>query len=191
MSQQTIGIYSGRDDLARRLQETSPARTYAEGGEERDNCRIAVIDDDSHALLETPPRKSLGRVVLCNGALPPNRRRGEIRVERATFMQQPAEYLDFAHDLADAPMHAATLEQEVTYLAQIHEMMSMVEAESVSERITFTVLDLLGLPMGTLFLHDPRLERYIVSFTNDDSLRETGEYLPGIPPGLLQRALAS
>jgi diguanylate cyclase (GGDEF)-like protein len=79
----------------------------------------------------------------------------------------------------------------VTYLTQIHELMTMVDAQAVSERITRTVLDLLGLTRGTLFLHDPRLERYVVSFTNDPEARETGEFLPGIPPDLLQRALAS
>ena len=191
MNQQTIGIYSGRDDLVRRLREMSPSRAFALQGEERDSCRVVVIDADEHALLESPPRKSLVRVVLCNGAVPANRRRGEIRIERGVFLAAPGEYLDFADDLADTAMHASTLEQEVTYLAQIHEMMSMVEADAVSARITGTVLDLLGLATGTLFLHDPRIERYVVSYSNDDSYRETGEFLPGIPPDLLQRALSS
>ncbi|GAC1399970.1 MAG: hypothetical protein NVSMB68_15100 [Thermoanaerobaculia bacterium] len=191
MNQQTIGIYSRRDDLVRLLREQSPSRGFALGGEERDGCRVVVIDADSHALLDSPPRKSLVRVVLCNGTLPAGRRRGEIRVERNAFLSMPDEYLDFAHDLADTAMHASTLEQEVTYLAQIHEMMSMVDADMVSERITRTVLDLLGLQTGTLLLHDPRLERYVVSFSNDESYQETGEFLPGVPPGLLQRALSS
>ena len=142
MNQQTIGIYSGRDDLVRRLRETSPSRAFALQGEERDSCRVVVIDADEHALLESPPRKSLVRVVLCNGAVPANRRRGEIRIERGVFLAAPGEYLDFAHDLAETAMHASTLEQEDTYLAQIHEMMSMVEADAVSARITGTVLDL-------------------------------------------------
>jgi diguanylate cyclase (GGDEF)-like protein len=191
MSLQTIGIYSGRDDLVRRLKEVSPSWSFAAGGEEREACRVVVIDADSHALLDSPPRKSLVRVVLCNGAMPANRRRGEIRVERGSFLSAPGEYLDFAHDLAETAMHAAVLEQEVTYLAQIHEMMTMVEADAVSERITRTVLETLGLPTGTLLLHDPRLERYVVSFSNDSSWRETGEFLPGVPPGLLQKALSS
>ena len=191
MTQPTIGIYSGRDDVVRRLRETSPSWAVAVEGEEREACRVVLIDADSHAMLETPPRRSLVRVVLCKGAPPANRRRGELRVQRDVFLASPAEYLDFAHDLAETAMHASTLEQEVTYLAQIHEMMSMVEADSVSERITGTVLDLMGLSTGTLFLHDPRLERYVVSFSNDDSYRETGEFLPGIPPDLLQRALSS
>jgi len=88
-------------------------------------------------------------------------------------------------------MHAAQLEVEITYLTQIAELMAMTEANAVSERITRTVLNLLGLPHGTLFIHDPRLERYVVSFTNDSEMRETGEFLPGIPPDLLQRALSS
>jgi diguanylate cyclase (GGDEF)-like protein len=69
--------------------------------------------------------------------------------------------------------------------------MSMVEAKEVSERITRTVLNILGFARGTLFLHDPRLERYVVSFSNDTNYHETGEFLPGIPPDLLQRALSS
>ena len=191
MTQQTIGIYSGRDDLVRRLRETFPSVGLATGGEERDSCRIIIVDADSHALLDSPPRKSLVRVVLCNGTLPATRRRGEIRVERGAFFAAPSDYLEFAGDLAETAMHASLLEQEVTYLSQIHEMMSMLEADAVSERITPTVLDLLGISTGTLFLHDPRLERYVVSFSNDDSYHETGEFLPGVPPGLLQRALSS
>src|SRR5581483_12086316 len=86
---------------------------------------------------------------------------------------------------------AAQVETEVGFLKQIHELMSLSDAQAVSERITRTVLDILGMPRGTLFLHDPRLERYIVSFTNDPDAHETGEFLPGIPPDLLQRALSS
>src|SRR6478735_11300022 len=147
---QTIGIYSGRDDLVRRLREVSPSWSLAASAEERDACRVVIIDDDSHALLEAPPRKSLVRVVLCNGVVPANRRRGEIRIDRKAFLATPGDYLDFADDLAETAVHASVLEQEVTYLAQIHEMMTMVEADAVSERITLTVLDILGLDTGTL-----------------------------------------
>src|ERR1051325_10272911 len=69
--------------------------------------------------------------------------------------------------------------------------MPMTDASAVSERITRTVLNLLGLARGTLFIHDPRLERYVVSFTNDADVRDTGEFLPGAPQSLLQRAPSS
>src|SRR5207248_5922711 len=96
-----------------------------------------------------------------------------------------------ACDLVDAAVHASALETEVTFFKQIHELMSLNDAQQVSERITRTVLELLGLSRGTLFLHDPRLERYVVSFTDDPDAHETGEFLPGIPADQLQRALSS
>ncbi len=191
MSEQSIGVYSGRNDLARRLHETCPSLRFISEGAERDTCRIVVIDTDSLATLDSPPRKSLVRVVLSEAPPSGQRRKGEMRLERSAFLASPAEHIGVACDLAETAMHAAHLEQEVTYLSEIHDMMSMVEANEVSERITHTVLDLLGLPHGTLYLHDPRLERYVVSFTNDEVQRETGEFLPGVPPDLLQRALSS
>ncbi len=187
--QQTIGIYSG-SDLVSTLRQKCPELTFADSGIEREVSRIAVIDCDSHATLTPPPRKSLVRVVL-DMEEPAQRRQGEIYIDRKSFLAKPHEYLSFACDLVDAAVHASQLETEVAFLKQIHELMSLVDAQAVSERITRTVLDLLGLPRGTLFLHDPRLERYAVSFTNDPDAHETGEFLPGIPADLLQRALSS
>ena len=191
MIQQPIGIYSHRDDLVRRLREDCPSCTFAVDSKERDLCRLIIVDTDEHSILVAPPRKSVVRLILCDGSRPEQRRNGELRVERTTFMDSPGEYVQFALEMTEAALHAAVLEQEVNYLSEIHEMMSMVEAEAVSERITDTVLRLLGLQHATLFLHDPRLERYVVSYSNDPMYRETGEFLPGVPPGLLQKALSS
>jgi diguanylate cyclase (GGDEF)-like protein len=191
MSAQSVGIYSARDELSRRLRETCPDVKFASSDAERDASRVVVIDSDSHAVLESGTRKSLVRIILCDHIPTRDRRKGEIRVERASFLTSPAEYVGVALDLADTVMHATHLEQEVSHLNEIHDMMSMVEADEVSERITRTVLGILGLPTGTLFLHDPRLERYAVSFSNEEVQHETGEFLPGVPPDLLQRALSS
>lgn len=191
MTTPLIGIYSGRDDLVRQLRNSCPDMRFSSDPAEKNGSRIVVIDSDSHASLDAPPAKSLVRLVLCDGARPSQRRHGEIRVERSEFLRTPQDYLEFASDLADAAVHATKLEQQMSFLAEIHDMMTMVEADAVSERITGTVLKLLGLPKGTLFLHDPRLERYVVSFSNEGEEYETGEFLPGVPPGLLQRALAS
>ena len=189
MIQQTIGIYSA-SDLVSKLRQKCPELTFADSGIERDVSRIAVIDVDSHAALNPPPRKSIVRIVL-GMEEPAQRRQGEIYIDRKSFLAQPHEYLSFACDLVDAAVHASQLETEVDFLKQIHELMSLTDAQKVSERITHTVLDILGLSRGTLFLHDPRLERYVVSFTNDPDAHETGEFLPGIPADQLQRALAS
>ena len=187
-----IAVYSGRSDLRDALRERCPDFTFEEG-EGRDGCRVALIDDDS----EAEPKKAIARVVLrpSPGAsrhpLPAARGEGHLVVERDVFLADPANYLGFALDLAQAVIHASQLEVEVGYLTQIAELMAMTDASAVSERITRTVLNLLALPHGTLFIHDPRLERYVVSFTNDAGVRDTGEFLPGIPQNLLQRALSS
>jgi diguanylate cyclase (GGDEF)-like protein len=187
--QQTIGIYSGTD-LVSELRRKCPELTFADSGIEREVSRIAVIDRDSHSALAPPPRKSIVRIVL-DMEEPPQRRQGEIYIDRKSFLEKPHEYLSFACDLVDAAVHASQLETEVGFLKQIHDLMSLSDAQAVSERITRSVLDLLGMSRGTLFLHDPRLERYVVSFTNDPDAHETGEFLPGIPSDLLQRALSS
>src|SRR5713226_5206949 len=187
--QQTIGIYSA-SDLVSKLRQKCPELTFADSGIERDVSRIAVIDSDSHASINPPPRKSIVRIVL-GMEEPAQRRQGEIYIDRKSFLTKPHEYLSFACDLIDAAVHASQLETEIAFLKQIHELMSLQDSQEVSERITRTVLDLLGLSRGTLFLHDPRLERYVVSFTNDPDAHETGEFLPGIPADQLQRALSS
>jgi len=184
---QSVGVYSDRSDLTAALRQKCPGRTFSSDSD-REIARIVILDDDQSPLFDNPPRKSLVRIILGNHA---QRRQGELVIDRESFVANPAGYLDFATDLADAAIHAAQLEAEVGYLTQIHELMSMVEAKEVSERITRTVLNILGFPRATLFLHDPRLERYVVSFSNDTNYHETGEFLPGIPPDLLQRALSS
>jgi len=186
MSQQQAGIYSDRDDLLDRLREACPDWTF-DSSVGRDVARLAIVDIGAEKPVAS---KSVVRIVLTNEP-PTERRSGELRLERDAFLRMPCEYLCFASDLADAAIHAAQLEKESAYLRQIHELMTMVDAEAVSERITSTVLELLELPYGTLFLHDPRLERYVASFSNDPGFRETSEFLPGVPPDLLQKALAA
>lgn len=184
------GIYSDRGDLIEGLRAACPEWTFTDD-EGRDGNRIAVVD----AGTDRPSGKSVVRLMLVDGAAPERkdgeRKDGELVVDRGVFLRDPASYLAFASDLAEAAIHAARLEQESAYLRQIHDLMTMVDAEDVSERITTTVLTLLGLEQGTLFLHDPRLERYVVSYTNDPQSRESTEFLPGVPPDLLQQALAS
>lgn len=186
---QTIGVHSGRSDLLAALQAACPELQFATDGEARETARVVVLDGDQD--IDNPPRKSVARIILTERPMPHDRRQGELCVSRDIFMAAPAPYIAFARDLVDAAVHATQLEVEVSYLTQIHELMTMGDASAVSERIVRTVLNLLGLARGTLFLHDPRVERYVAAFSNDPGVRETGEFLPGVPPDLLQRALSS
>lgn len=178
----SIAVYSSDPALVPLLRERAPAYTFVDDPS-RERCRIAIIDE----MLPEPPRKSVVRIVFTKG----ERRSGDIRVSRDAFVADPEDVLSAASDLADTVVHAAQLEAEVAFLTQVHELMTIADASAVSERITQTVLRILGLTRGTLFLHDPRVERYVVSYSNDPDARETGEFLPGIPPALLQRALSS
>ncbi|HEV7923155.1 MAG TPA: GGDEF domain-containing protein [Thermoanaerobaculia bacterium] len=191
MTRQSIGLYTTGGDLESLLRERCAGWTFLAAGEARDGARVVVIDTEAHALLGTPPRRSLVRIILFDGVLLHDRRSGELCIERKHFLSAPESILAFASDLAETAIHASALEQEVSCLTQIQELMTMTETDAVSERITRTVLNILGLSRGTLFLHDPRLERYAVSFSNDSDHRETGEFLPGVPPDVLQRALSS
>ena len=182
-----IAIYSGRADLHDTLRQRCPGFTFETEGAARDGCRVALVDDDSD---DAAPPKAIARILLGRG-YDRAQRAPRLCVPRDVFLADPTNYLAFAIDLAEAAIHASQLEVEVGYLTQIAELMSMTDASAVSERITRTVLNLLGLARGTLFIHDPRLERYVVSFTNDAEVRDTGEFLPGIPQNLLQRALSS
>src|SRR5437868_7317887 len=187
---QTIGVYSRDSAVIQHLRERCTDHAFVDG-DEADRCRIAVVDADFAQTIEMHPRKSVARVILNDGSLDQPRRQGDFRVDRKSFFADPGDALAAAIDLAETVMHATMLEQEVGYLTQIHELMAMIEPEAVSERVTRTVLNILGVARGTLLLHDPRLERYIASFSNDPTSRDTGEFLPGIPADVLQRALAS
>jgi diguanylate cyclase (GGDEF)-like protein len=186
---QSIGVF-GDSELATLLRDRCSAYTFVDDAE-RERCRIVIIDADRHHSLTDLPRKSLVRIILYDEAPAGDRRDGDIRVPRATFLTHPGDTLAVAVDLANTVIHASELETEVSYLMQIHELMTIADADAVSERITRTVLDLLGLTRATLFLHDPRVERYVVSYSTDPEVRETGEFLPGVPASLLQRALSS
>lgn len=186
MNEQTIGLLGGGEELLRTLRNIFPDRIFV-SGQGAGGCPIIIVD----GVPDTELPGSAVRVVLYDAPLTETVRPGEIRVARAAFVANPSDTLDTAKELSEVFAHSSQLEQEVGYLTQVQELMAMVEPEAVSERITRTVLNLLDLPCGAVLLHDPRLERYVVSFSNDLTLEETGDFLPGVPPELLQTALSS
>ena len=184
-------MFSGDAGLLDRLRSACPEFTFADSGREREDARIAIIDEDAAGEASQSPGKSVVKVMLRGSGKRSVRQQGELWADRAVFLQSPGDSLSFAVDLAETVVHAAKLESEVAYLNQIHDLMTMADASKVSERIMQTVLGMLGLEKGTLFLHDPQLERYVVSYTNEGASDDGGEFLPGVPPELLQKALAS
>ena len=131
-------------------------------------------------------------MILSSARAASERRNGELRVDREIFLRAPAEYLAFAGDLADAAMHAAQLEQESAYLRQIHELMTMVDAEAVSERITTTVLGHPRPPVRHALSARPAAGALRGQLQQRPRISgDAREFLPGVPPDILQQALAS
>src|SRR5215212_5902993 len=109
MARQGIGLYTARRDLLPRLRERCPGWSFIDREEERDACRVAILDADDHDLVDVPPRKSLVRILLFDSPTPHERRTGELCMDRDVFLAAPAAYLAFAADLAETAVHAAQL----------------------------------------------------------------------------------
>lgn len=187
MNEREAAVYCDRADVVSRLGTACPSWTFVQQEPARSACALAICDgSESH-----PDTNAMIRLLLCDGAGERGESEREVRVPLDEFLRAPDTFLAFAGQLVDKAQELARVAEEITSLRQIHELMAMVDAEQVSERITSTVLEFLGLPHATLFLHDPRLERYVVSFSSDPAERESADFLPGVPPEVLQQALAS
>lgn len=182
-----VGVFSERPDLVDRLREACPEWEFV-ASEERRSCRIAIVD----AGGSRPVGKSVVRLLLTDGEVDARQHsRGELVIDRNFFLSTPANFLAFAADAAAAAIDASRLEMETASLRQIQDLMALTDEESVSAAISDALLGIAGGSRATLLLHDPRLERFVVSYNSDPDYRDTGELVPGLPPDLLQKAIAS
>ena len=184
MIRTVIAISSDRSDLVLDLRERCPLWEFSDAAVAWDSCVVGVIDGCAQAS-----GTSRARIVLGEASMEPAS--GELYLTRDVFLAAPAAHIGFALQLATALEEAEKVGREAGYLRQVHSLMTLIDEDDVSRQITQTVLEIVQLQYGALYLHDPRLERYVVSFSNDEAARDTGEFLPGIPPEVLQNALSS
>lgn len=92
-------------------------------------------------------------------------------------------------DLAEASALAGALELELGHARELQQLFALERFDAVAQRVTTRVLELAGLPTGTLLLHDHKAERFIAAYSNDTAYRESGDFVPGIPSALLHGAL--
>ncbi|HVT45505.1 MAG TPA: diguanylate cyclase [Thermoanaerobaculia bacterium] len=193
MGRTRVSISASDSRLRATLESSCPDYELVGEGEQLDSPlpRIAIVAR-SNAEAESSAPSLLARIVLVDGHEARfSRRRGDVVIEREQFLRRPDDFLSICRELCEAEEARRLLQEELEFLEDIQELTTLADSERVSERITTTVLELLKLPFGTLLLHDPQVERYVVSYSNDPEHRDTGEFVPGVPARLLQRALTS
>jgi len=102
---------------------------------------------------------------------------GDLRLTETEFLAQPDEFLGLAADLAVTLERAGDLEQEVDLFAEVRDLMLVGDPELVFEKITRSVLAILRLPAGSLFVHDARLDHFVTSYSTDRTLTSPGDEL--------------
>jgi diguanylate cyclase (GGDEF)-like protein len=151
---------------------------------------IVIADRDQLALL--PQQGSFAcRIVLDSGGAFDERDAGDLVVEPESFTANPRPALLICRDLARSRRLVSQLLGELEFSQHIQELVAIADFDSVSERIVRTVGQLVAAPFGTLLLHDPRIERFVIAYSNDPGFRDTGEFMPGIPTQLLEDSLAA
>lgn len=183
-----VSVFTHRPEFLRLLAERCPDFRFSDGDPGAD-ATIAIIDDDSRDVLASLGGHVLTRVVLTGSPLPnPDLR--TVAVPAEVLRASPQSFLPIIARLAKSEKKAVELRERVEYLDHLRELSELTDPDEVSAALTRHVLDLVGLSNGTMLLHDAKVERYVVSFTNDPAHRDTGDFVSGINPALLQHALA-
>jgi diguanylate cyclase (GGDEF)-like protein len=190
MLTETVTVCSRDGDLLTALRASVPEVRFTDDAAEP--ACVVILDDDS-ALGIRVAADSCVRIILTppGEASVAESSAGEIHVDRGEFLASPRAVLRAAMQWSEAAGRAAGLESELEYLGQFQELTKMTNAAMVWEKITLTILGLLNLSHGTLLLHDPELERFAATFSNDLDFAENGDFLPGVPAPLLQSAIGS
>ncbi|HSN69318.1 MAG TPA: sensor domain-containing diguanylate cyclase, partial [Thermoanaerobaculia bacterium] len=131
------------------------------------------------------------RIVLDSGRASDERDTGDLVLDPDAFTANPRPALLICRDLARSRRLVSQLLGELEFSQHIHELVAIADFDSVSERIVRTVGQLVDAPHGTLLLHDPRIERFVIAYSNDPDFHDTGDFMPGISTQLLEDALAA
>jgi diguanylate cyclase (GGDEF)-like protein len=115
---------------------------------------------------------------------------GAVLVARERFLEDPEPFLAMCERAFAAEAEVSRMQAEVETLSHVQELLGLNDTHTLSQRVTREALQILGLPFGTMLLHDPKVERYVTTFSDDPEHVEGGEFLPGVPPSMIQQAMA-
>lgn len=188
MEAAAVAVLSRCEGLLRTLEEKGEGFVFG-SPELLPEAVIVIADRDQVGDLA-------GSHYLCRIVLDPEgncegRDIGDFVVHPEVFAADPRPTLLICRDLVHSRALVSQLLGELEFSQHIQELVAIANFDAVSERITATAMDILDSPAGTLLLHDPRIERFMVAFTNDPDYRDDGDFVPGVAGELLEEALAA
>lgn len=191
MERSMIAVFTGRGDLLRFLEQTCSGMEFRDGfGEAPESPAVAVFDDDFEVERRRAGSGATVSVVLTlSGSTPEDG--GDLRVDRRTFLSQPMAFLTAAMELARARHELAAASSQARELVHLQDLLNVSDTHVLCERITREVSRLLDVPYGTMLMHDPKMERFVTTFSDDPDHFESAGFLPGIPPAMVQEAVNS
>jgi diguanylate cyclase (GGDEF)-like protein len=184
-----VAVVSRREGLVEALERHGEGFVFA-APELLPEATILVADREQLGALPQAGAFAC-RVILDPARAWDDREAGDLVLDPDAFTADPRPALLLCRDLARSRRLVSQLIGELQFSQQIQELVAIADFDSVSERIVRTVGQLVGAPFGTLLLHDPRIERFTIAFSNDPDFRDEGEFMPGVPSPLLEDALAA
>jgi len=181
---QGVVVFSDRAGLVERLCAAVPGRGIVGPAEATGRERIAVVDADQESISGIDAFDI--RVVLDGVTSGDPLESGTISIRAEVFEADPLRLLAWCDAMARGRARVESLEQQLEFAKQMSDLLTDSDFDRVAETISNRVLDLVGLEHGTLLLHDPERERFVLVYSNDPDHKDTGEFLPGVPQSLLE-----
>lgn len=187
MNRSKIAVITEDPELLSQLERQAGLRRFVRAGECAPGEILFSILDRTGNVTDPVPEGFVGLILTeSHEAEAPG-----THMRKSLFLSDPEPILTMWDRTARAEEQAAVLRHEIEILSHMQELLALHDTHSLSQRVTKEALQILGLPTGTMLLHDPKVERYVTTFSDDPQHVEAGEFLPGVSPAQIQQAMAS
>ncbi|HUP65270.1 MAG TPA: sensor domain-containing diguanylate cyclase [Thermoanaerobaculia bacterium] len=188
MEPTAVAVLSRREGLLSQLEKRGERFVF--GSPELLPEAIVVILDREQ-IDDSVAGPYLARIILDEEPVSDEREAGDLVIDPQSFLRNPDPVLLICRDVAKSRKLVTQLLGELEFSQHVQELIATPTFDGVAERIVHTALEMLDATAGTLLLLDPRIERFVVAFSNDVDYRDDGNFVPGVEPGLLEEALAA
>lgn len=185
-----VAVLTDSADLLPLLREKAGGYSFHPAAESGAQDTSFVIVDGA-ASLQVAIDQGFARRAVLSGDGSEEAGSEEIVIPRSIFLADPTVFLRMIERTFAAEEESVRMQREVETLSHVQELLGLNDTHTLSERVTREALGILGLPFGTMLLHDPKVERYVTTFSDDPQHVEAGEFLPGVPPAMIQQAMSS